>query len=256
MCTGCPLADESATADACSAAEGYDASLVTAVIAAKDEAPTIGAVITRTRRWVGRVIVVDGHSSDRTIDVAQRAGADVLVDHGRGKGDAVRVGIGAVTTPVTVLLDADGSHDPESIPCLVWPIVGGRADHVSASRLRGGSSELHGGFDEFVRLAGSAFITAWINWWFDVRLSDSQNGFRALRTDVLAALHLRANSTTIEQEMIMRSLRLGCRMLEIPSHERARVAGRSHISILRAVVPYVWSLARQTVFAGRRREPA
>ena len=61
------------------------------------------------------------------------------------------------------------------------------ADHVAASRLRGGSSELHGGFDEFLRLAGSSFITACINWRFDCRLSDSQNGFRAIRTSRAAA---------------------------------------------------------------------
>ena len=83
----------------------------------------------------------------------------------------------------TVFLDADGSHDPEDIPLLVEPIVEDAADHVTASRLSGGSSELHGGFDEFFRLAGSSFITACINWRFGVRLSDSQNGFRAIRTD-------------------------------------------------------------------------
>ncbi len=58
---------------------------------------------------------------------------------------------------------------------------------------RGGSSELHGGFDEFFRLAGSSFITACINWRFNCRLSDSQNGFRAIRTTVLRQLDLREN---------------------------------------------------------------
>ena len=63
----------------------------------------------------------------------------------------MRRAIPHIRTPVTVFLDADGSHDPEDIPLLVEPILAGEADHVSASRLRGGSSELHGGFDEFFR---------------------------------------------------------------------------------------------------------
>ena len=89
------------------------------------------------------------------------------------------------------------------------PILRGEADHVSASRLMGGSSELHGGFDEFLRLTGSSFITACINWRFRVRLSESQNGFRAIRTDVLQQLPLIEDLTTIEQEMIIRTLRAG-----------------------------------------------
>ena len=87
-----------------------------------------------------------------------------------------------------------------------WP---DRADHVAASRLRGGSSELHGGFDEFLRLAGSSFITACINWRFNCQLSDSQNGFRAVRTSVLRQLDLRENTTTIEQEMTIKTLQAG-----------------------------------------------
>ena len=107
----------------------------------------------------------------------------MLADGGRGKGEAMRRAIPHLRTPITVFLDADGSHDPEDIPLLVEPILADRADHVSASRLSGGSSELHGGFDEFFRLTGSSFITACINWRFGCRLSESQNGFRAIRTE-------------------------------------------------------------------------
>jgi glycosyltransferase involved in cell wall biosynthesis len=101
----------------------------------------------------------------------------VVSDRGRGKGEAIRRAILEITTPITVFIDADGSHVPEDIPRLVGPIREGGADHVSASRLIGGSSELHGSFDEFFRLFGSALITALINSRFGVRLSESQNGF-------------------------------------------------------------------------------
>jgi dolichol-phosphate mannosyltransferase len=221
---------------------------VTIVIAAKDEVATIGDVVQACRAIAVRVLVVDGHSRDGTADAARRAGAEVLLDHGRGKGDAIRTAAAAVDTPITVFIDADGSHDPADIPKLIAPIVEGGADHVTGSRLRGGSSELHGGFDEFCRLAGSSFITACINRRFGVRLSDSQNGFRAIRTSVLKALPLRSNKTTIEQEMIMLTLRLGYRMDEVPAHEYSRRAGQSHIQVWRDAPWYVVSLVRDLFF--------
>jgi glycosyltransferase involved in cell wall biosynthesis len=221
---------------------------VSAVVAAKQEARSIEDVIRRTRRYVGEVIVAVGRSTDGTAEIAERCGARVVRDHGKGKGDAIRSAIPHIRTAVAVFLDADGSHDPEDIPLLVDPIRAGEADHVSASRLRGGSSELHGGFDEFFRLTGSSFITACINCRFGCRLSESQNGFRAIRTSVLRDLDLRENSTTIEQEMIIKTLRRGFRMAEVASHEHPRAYGASHIRVWRSAPRYGYSLVRYLFF--------
>jgi dolichol-phosphate mannosyltransferase len=221
---------------------------VSAVIAAKQEGPTIGDIVARTKPFVGEVIVVAARSTDGTAERAAEAGAIVIPDGGKGKGEAIRRAIPLLRTPVTVFLDADGSHDPEDIPLLVEPIFADRADHVSASRLRGGSSELHGGFDEFFRLTGSSFITACINWRFNCALSESQNGFRALRTSVLQQLDLAEDITTIEQEMIIKTLRRGFRMAEVPSHEHPRTHGASHIRIWRAAPRYGWSLVKYLFF--------
>ena len=230
------------------AAAHHVAADVSVVIAAKQEAPSVGGVIDRTRRFAREILVVVGPSTDGTADVAAGSGAIVLRDGGRGKGEAIRRAIPRVHTPVTVFLDADGLHDPEDIPLLVEPILAGDADHVVASRLRGGSSELHGGFDEFLRLAGSSFITACINRRFRCRLSDSQNGFRAVRTSVLRQLDLRENTTTIEQEMTMKTLRQGWRMTEVPSHEHPRSHGTSHIRVWRDAPRYGFSLVRGLFF--------
>jgi glycosyltransferase involved in cell wall biosynthesis len=224
------------------------ASAVTVVIAAKQEAPSLGHVIDRARRFAGDIVVVVGRSTDGTDEVAAGRGARVVHDGGKGKGEALRCAIPHVGTPVTVFIDADGSHDPEDIPLLVEPILADEADHVSASRLRGGSSELHGGFDEFLRLAGSSLITACINWRYGCRLSESQNGYRAIRTEVLRALDLRENTTTIEQEMIIKTLKRGYRMAEVPSHEHPRTHGQSHISVWRSGPRYVYSLVRHLLF--------
>lgn len=221
---------------------------VTIVIPAKNEAATVTPIVGRCRQFAADVILVDGHSGDETARLAAEAGARVLTDRGKGKGDAIRTAIPHIKNPITVFVDADGSHRLDDLARLVEPIVRGEADHVSASRLIGGSSELHGGFDEFFRLAGSAFVTACINRWFGVRLSDTQNGFRAIRTDVLRELDLAENKTTIEQEMIIKTLKRGYRVAEIPSHELPRLHGRSHITPWRAAPRYLYSLARYLLF--------
>lgn len=217
---------------------------LTVVIPAKDEAQTISAVINGARRYATQIIVVDGHSVDETARLARQSGADVIFDRGRGKGDALRGAVDYILHDLVVFMDADGSHDAEDIPKLVEPILAGEADHVTGSRLMGGSSELHGGFDECFRLMGSSFITACINWRFQSKLSDSQNGFRAIRVEVLKKLKLSANTTTIEQEMIMKTLKQGYRLSEVPAHEYKRQYGVSKIRLTRAAPAYVWNLIK------------
>jgi hypothetical protein len=100
------------------------------------------------------------------------------------------------------------------------------------------------GGDEFLRLAGSAFITYLINRRYGTKLSDSQNGFRAIRTEVFRSLGLRSRHTTIEMEMIMATLAAGHRIAEVPTHERPRAAGFSKISLSspRIWLAYGWAL--------------
>lgn len=214
------------------------------IIPALNEDRTLGEIIEGCRASSSDILVVDGHSMDRTTQIARSMGARVIFDHRRGKGEAIRTAIPHIRRELTVFIDADGSHDPRDIPLLVQPILEGKADHVSASRLLGGSSELHGGFDECFRLMGSSFITACINHRFQVRLSESQNGFRAIRTTVLRNLHLREDITTIEQEMIIKTLKRGYRMAEVPSHEQARKAGYSKISVRKVALRYLWSMVK------------
>ena len=221
---------------------------LTIIVPALDEAATIGDVLAGCRHYSHDIIVVNGASTDDTAKIAREYGAKVIVDNGRGKGAAIRRVVPSIQRPVTVFIDADGSHDPGDIPLLIEPILQDRADHVSASRLMGGSSELHGGFDECFRLMGSSFITACINHRFKVRLSESQNGFRAIRTEVLSALGLAEDITTIEQEMIIKTLKKGFRMAEVPSHEYCRKGGESKIKLSRVFFRYGYSLVKYLYF--------
>ena len=202
----------------------------------------IEEVVRKSSKYANEVIVADGHSTDRTPDLARSLGAKVILDDRKGKGAAMRGALDHVSGDIIVFIDADGSHDPDDIPKLLGPIQQQEADHVSGSRLLGGSSELHGTFDECLRLMGSSFITACINKRFGVALSESQNGFRAIKTDVIKKLALREDITTIEQEMVIKTLRRGFRMAEVPAHEYKRRYGKSSIQLGRVWFKYTYTL--------------
>ncbi len=221
---------------------------VTLIVPARNEEGGIADVITYGRPYCDELLVVDGHSTDRTRAIAEELGARVVLDNRKGKGEAVRLGIEEATGDILVFIDADHAHRPADIPRLVAPILEGRADHVVGSRPKGGSDELHGDLEKFARMIGSDIITLGINYRFDVRLSDSQNGFRAIRAAVARQLDLREDITTIEQEMTIKTLRKGFRMAEVPAHEYARRYGESKIKLTRVSFRYVYSWLRYMFF--------
>jgi dolichol-phosphate mannosyltransferase len=220
---------------------------VTAVIPTRDEEGGIAEIIQSVRPFADEMLVVDGHSRDRTRDIAIEQGARVILDRGHGKGDALRLALDEATGDIVVFIDADGSHDPTDIPAMVAPIKAGQADMVVGSRGKGGSDELHGTLEQFIRYVGSQLIMLAINYRWNVRLTDSQNGFRAIRRDVGRKLGLRSNLTTIEQEMLMKALKQGYRVSEVPSHEYERRWGTSKVVVWKLWWAYIWSFLRNIV---------
>ena len=217
---------------------------ISVVIPARNEEPSIGEVIEKALLHCDEVVVVDGHSTDRTAQIAKSYGVRVVKDNKKGKGDAIRVGAAAARYPIIVFMDADGSHDPADIPRLVEPVEQGKADLVIGSRGKGGSDELHGDIDKLARLVGADIILIGINLRWNQNLTDSQNGFRAIRADVIQSLHLQENITTIEQEMTMKSLKKGFIVTEVPTHEYARKYGESVIKLRKVWFRYVYTFIK------------
>ncbi|MFC1705462.1 glycosyltransferase family 2 protein [Planctomycetota bacterium] len=226
---------------------------VTVVIATKNEEPSVESAILGARRHSDEVILIDGHSTDGTRAIAEKHHVKWYLDNKRGKGAAIRLGIEKAKGDIIVFMDADGSHDPDDIPKLLLPLREDGFDLVLGSRTRGGSDELHGDLEKFLRMIGSDIITLVINYRWNVRLTDSQNGFRAIRASVVRKLGLREDIFTIEQEMIMRCLRNGFRVCDVPTHEYARRHGSSRIVLWKVAPRYVWCLLRGILTPDRRR---
>jgi dolichol-phosphate mannosyltransferase len=226
---------------------------ISVVICARNEEKSLGEIIRGVKPFCGEIIVMDGRSTDKTAEVARSLGAKVLQDQGGGKGQAIRQGIEAVSRDIVVFIDADGSHDPLDIPKLVEPLIEGRADHVTGSRALGGSEELHGTFENFMRMLGNAIIILTVNFKFGTLLSDSQNGFRAIRADLAKRLDLKENITTIEQEMVIKTLHAGYRIAEVPAHEYHRKFGDSNINIRRVWFRYIYSWLKYLLFGSKQK---
>jgi len=222
-------------------------STISIVIPTRDEEGLIGEIVDSVRPYAGEILVIDGHSRDRTREIATQHGARVVLDNGKGKGEALRMALEVATGDVVVFIDADGSHEARDIPAMVAPILANASDMVVGSRGKGGSDELHGTLGQLIRYTGSQLIMLAINYRWNVRLTDSQNGFRAIRRDVGRNLGLTSNLTTIEQEMLMKALKKGYRVSEIPSHEYERKWGTSKVVVWKLWFAYLWSFFRNII---------
>lgn len=204
-------------------------SKISVVIPAKNEGVGIKSVVRGVSKYADEVIVIDGHSTDGTGDNAKKAGAKVFLDNQKGKGDGIRTGVRRATGDIIVFIDADGSHDARDIPRLIKPILSDNYDFVIGSRIKGGSDEFYATPDSFIRQIGSDIVALVINMRFKTELTDVENGFRAIKRKTALSLHLDADDFDIEQEMIMKAAKSGCRITEVATHEYSRKWGKSKL---------------------------
>ncbi len=208
---------------------------VTIVIPTKNEGVGLAQIISSVKPYAGEVIVVDGHSRDNTREITLKSGAKYLLDHNRGRGDAVRLGIKTAKYDTVVLFDADGSHQASDISNFITPIQTNQADLVIGSRRLGGSFDLNMNFTGILRSGGADFLAYLVNRRFGTSLSDVLYSFRAVKKSIALQMDLRADDFTIEQEMVVKCLHSGFRIMEIPSREKARAWGQSKLKTITGI---------------------
>lgn len=208
---------------------------VTAIIPAKNEAQGLRKIISTLKPFAEEIIVVDGHSKDKTREIVERQGAKYFLDNKKGKGDAIRIGIKKAKNDYLLFVDADGSHDFREVPLLLTPLFNNDADVVVGSRRTGGSFDLNMDFWGILRSAGSDTLTYIVNRHFHTKLSDVISGFRTIKRSKALRLGLRSNGFDIEQELIVKTLKKKYRLMEVPTREYERKWGKSKLKTITGV---------------------
>lgn len=204
---------------------------VAALVCAYEEEGNIGQVLERMPPSscgleVATVVVVDG-GHDATGEIAQQAGAITFVlPVNLGHGVALRVGYQlcvAQGAQYVVTLDADGQNDPAEMDRMLEPLVADAADFVVASRRLGEDRT-----GDRYRQAGVVLFARLVNLLTGARLTDTSNGYRALRSsmlaDLLPYLHQDQYQTA---ELLITALSRGWRVAERPTVWHERLTGRS-----------------------------
>lgn len=217
---------------------------VSVVIPTLNEAANLPHVMSRIPDWVHEVLIVDGHSSDDTVAVARALWPSVriILQDGRGKGNALACGFGAAVGDIIVMLDADGSTDPAEIPQFVQPLLDG-ADFAKGSRCidGAGSADLSP-----LRGAGNRILTGLFNMFYRTRYSDLCYGYNAFWSPCLQDMRVDCDGFEVETLIHVRIARAGRSVCEVPSMEHERLNGESNLRAFRDG----WRVLR-TMVAGR-----
>jgi glycosyltransferase involved in cell wall biosynthesis len=200
---------------------------VSVVIAALNEQDSLPSVLPLIPGGVFEIILVDGHSTDATVETALQLMPEIRVVYqpGRGKGDALRAGFSAARGDIIIALDADGSTDPQEIPAFVSALSAG-ADYVKATRFApgGGTSDM-----TLTRKVGNWGFVVLSHWLFGTRYTDFCYGYFGFWRSLLPVLDLKSDGFEIECEVNCRAAVTKLTVVEVPSFEHDRVAGEAHL---------------------------
>ena len=225
---------------------------VSVVIPALNEAENLRHVLPRLPEGLHEVILVDGHSTDGTAQVAleERPSIRVVTQSGRGKGDAFQAGFAAVTGDIIVMLDADGSADPDEIPRFVDSLVGG-ADFAKGSRYvsGGGSADM-----TRIRQLGNWALSRTANLLYGTDYTDLCYGYNAFWVQCLPYISVDVPGFEVETLVNVRIAKAGLRVEEVPSFEAERIHGESHLNTFRDGFRVLRTMMRELpAFAGSER---
>ncbi len=204
------------------------------VLPTLNEALSIGSVIEeipqRTLEEKGfhvDVLVVDGNSTDPTIQIARDKGARILVEYRKGKGRAIRTALEEINADYIFMLDGDYTYPTTYIPAMLevlkkYPVVIG-------SRLKGKRQK---GALRLLNLIGNHLLTLMANVLYGTRISDLCTGYWGFRREVIQNLNLTSDGFQLEAELLTQLARKGYKIGEVPILYRSRT-GKAKLKVLK-----------------------
>lgn len=205
---------------------------VSVIIPTMNEALNIRYVFPHIPLFVDEIIVIDGNSTDGTIEEILKFRKDAKIikeKDSAGKGRALKTGFENATGDLIIMMDADGSHDPNEMRGLLEPVLNGY-DVSKGSRLLPG-----GGSDDltlFRRFGNQLFITM-TNTLHGANYTDMCYGYRAFKRDAIKKMCCKSDGFEIETEQSILMIKAGLKIKEVPSFEAERKHGKSNLRTFR-----------------------
>lgn len=170
------------------------------------------------------ILVIDNNSTDGTAEVAKKAGARVIREGKKGKGNAIRTAFRSIPTDAdyVVMIDGDDTYSPEEVLRLIEPLHNDFCSVVIGSRLGG---RIKKNSMPALNLAGNWIYTHLVRYSYRVNVTDVLTGYFAWKRDVVQALepHLESDGFAIEMEMITKMARMGQQIYSVPISYHPRI---------------------------------
>lgn len=210
---------------------------VTIVIPTFNEEGAIGYVIDELRaEGYNNILVVDGYSSDKTVEIAKSKGVRVIYQKGVGKAGAIATAIEVVSTPYMLVMDGDNTYDPRDIKKLLS--YGDEYDEVIGYRSNRENIPM-------VNRLGNKIIGLVFTLMFGKRIRDPCSGMYLLKTSIAKRLEITSSGFDVEVEIAGQIASLG-KIIEVPINYRRRIgesklkAWRDGLRILVTTIRMMW----------------
>ena len=218
------------------------------IIPVKNECDSLKFLIPKLKKITNDLLVIDGHSTDKTKDYCKKQNIRFYLDDDLGKGNAQRLGVKKAKNKYIVFLDGDGVHNINDIK-KIYNLLKKNYDLIICSRQTGGSYDLNfsGGFASAVRASGVILLVSLFDRLFKANFTDILNGFRGVRKNSFLKLKTKENGFAIEIDILIQAVIKKQRIKEIPSRENVRKYGESKLPTIKGLY-FIYFIIKQYLF--------
>jgi len=216
--------------------------MVSVVIPTLNEAGNIRealSIIDRELTFPKEIIVVDGNSTDGTLEILKEFNCKVIIEPKRGYGLALRTGMKHAKGDVVIMVDGDGTYEVSHVNLLVQRLMETDAEMCLATRMYDPKKAM--GLMNFV---GNKLITFCFNMLYKPNLSDTQPGFRAISQSAIEKVDFVERDMPFATEMLIKFSKKGFKMVEVPSIYKHRRYGKTKLKPFKSGIEILTTIVK------------